>query len=116
MKKIEYNIKVDNYSHPEMMYKTIYMKRETDNVDYHIIFTINNIIKSHPAVYETNKQYILEIPKNGICKTYDNKNNVELKYNDILYDIDRFEYIDLFRIFVENDGVKPNEIKKGLLL
>lgn len=116
MKKIEYNIKIDNYSNPEMLGKTIYMKREINDIDYHIIFTINNIIKNHPAVYETNKQYILEVPKDGICRAYDSKNNVELKYNDILYDIDRFEYIDLFRSFVENDGINSYEIKKGLLL
>jgi len=116
MKKIEYNIKIDNYSNPEMIGKSIYMKRETTNIDYHIIFTINNIIKNHPAVYETNKQYILEVPKDGICKVYDNTDNIELRYNDILYEIDRFEYIDLFRSFVENDGINSYEIKKGLLM
>lgn len=116
MKKIEYNIKIDNYSNPEMIDKSIYMKRNLNNIDYHIIFKINDIIKSKPAIYNISKKYILEVPKDGICKVYDNTDNVELRYNDILYEIDRSEYIDLFKCFVENEGINSYEMKRGLLL
>ena len=116
MKKIDYNIKLDNYSNQGMIGKTIYMKRNLGDINYHYIFNIKDIINQHPAVYMTDKQYILEIPKNGLCKVYDNSVDIKLNYNDILYELDRFEYIDLFRCFVKNEGVKSNTIEKGLLL
>ena len=110
MKKIDYNIKVDNYSNEDMIGKIIYMKRNDNDNECHHIFIIKDIIGKNPSHYLTNKQYILKTDK-----VFED-DNIKLTYHDILYELDRIEYIDIFKEFVNNEGISYKDIKKGLLL
>lgn len=110
MKKLEeQNIKdtINLYKSNDMIGKKIYMKRSDKESNMYYIFSINNIINSTlPIKYELKNCFMLFVPhdQNRKVHVYENYKEIELKYNDLLYELDVNEWLETFRTFVKYDS------------
>lgn len=95
----------------------LYYIKNLSNETLYYIFMCNGIISNSPLVYSTNKCYCFSLPKNVNKKTYlyDDVKNVEILPHSDLYFITFSEFVDKFRIYIENDGEKINNINENIL-
>lgn len=95
------------YASNEMIGKKIYMKRTDKESDMYYIYSISDIINtSFPIKYELKNCFMLLVPKNQDRKVhvYEKYKDIELKYIDVLYELDYNEWLETFRVFVKYDG------------
>lgn len=106
------------YNNSVMRGKWIYLKRTTRDKDIHYIFKIQNIKQPNPLIYTTYRQYYFSKPFIGECKCFcykSNINEIEINNKDIMYELDADEWLDTFRVFVNNDNVKAQDAPDKLI-
>ena len=112
MKKIDNIIKSNSYANESLLNQHIYMKRSDNEYDRYYIYLINQIILSITPKYLLDKCYILHVPKNDNikCFTNDSLSELTVNYNDELFVLDRDEFIDTFRVFVNSEGLYRKDL------
>jgi hypothetical protein len=70
-----------------------------------------------PLEYETSRCYYFMVPKNNNCKCflYDNILKVKVPSKAILYKLSFEEFVNTFRVFIQNDKKYPNELPDKLI-
>lgn len=126
MEKIINHPKINIYGGASMINKYIFMKRDYELYKELYIYQIKDIIKNiYPVTYKCNKLNILKIYKddNKKSEVIDNICILELKNNDLLYELNINEFLEIFKVFVTCANtlikIKDNifdEIKKELIL
>ena len=112
MEKLLNIIKYNTYGMPSLIDKYVFMELHDINNDIYFIFQIKEILNATlPYKYSCNRLYVLNIPKNKKEKAYlyDNLTEIELLYNDTLFQISFTEYLNYFKSFIDiSDTTKKN--------
>lgn len=98
--------------------KWIYVKRSKKETDIHYIFKVKDVVEgSNPTEYEVEREFYFTIPLDKECKCfcYDSNDNFILDKQDVLYEMGYDEWLDTFREFVKNDGMKSSDIPAKII-
>ena len=120
MQQILNSNKQNNYISKSLINKYIYYKDERTDSYLYYIFSIKTIDPEfdYPNItYFTNKCYLLYVPKNKDCQVfvYDNYDRVNVSPNKDLYELTFSEFVNTFRIFIENHGKKANDLPDKII-
>ena len=113
MRKLERTKSVDQYIKEEFVKDNyLYYKNHTKDNDVYYIFKCKNIISNNPLVYGCSRCFVFSVPveNNRKCFVYDNYKKIELPTTADLYKLSFTEFVDTFRVFVQNDGKYPNDL------
>lgn len=118
MDKILNNPRLNIYGNDGMVNKYIFLKREEEDKYLYFILKVNKVLNNvFPIKYECLRQYVLIIYKDRKRKTtvLTDLNTLELTINDVLYQLTYDEYIALFRLFVEKQGMITSPLPNPIL-
>ena len=107
MEKILNILKYNTYGISSMINKYIFMERHDFDNDTYFIYQIKDILnEKFPIIYQCNRLYVLNIPKdkNKKAYVYDNLTELELLNNDTLFQLTFDEYLKYFKSFIELSG------------
>ena len=120
MKQLLYNNDIKNYMSSDLINKYIYYKEERRDSYLYFILNVKNIDFNeitNNIIYYTNKCYLLNVPKDLTQKAfvYDNYTKVNISNNFDLYEMSFAEFVNTFRIFINNDGKLVSELPSKLI-
>lgn len=120
MKQIINDKNHTNYISNNLIGKYIYYKEERDNEYLYFIFTIESIKPNESnklIIYNTNKCYLLYVPKNitSKCFIYDNYNQINILANNDLYEMTFSEFVNTFREFIKIDGKVVSDLPTKII-
>jgi hypothetical protein len=118
MRKLERSRTEDQYIKEERVCnKYLYYTTTTKDATLYYIFKCETIMSNSPVKYGCSRCYCFLVPKDNSCKCflYDNYKHITLPPNTNLYEVTFGEYVDTFRVFVENDGKYPSELPSKII-
>lgn len=117
MKLIKKSKHVNVYAGEGMVNKYIYMKRIDKFYELYFIYKIDEILETNPVKYFAEKCYMFAVPKDKKLQAfcYDNTTKIELLSTDELYEMTAKEWLATFRVFVENEGVRANQLPDKII-
>ena len=120
MKQLLYNNDIKKYMSSDLINKYIYYKEERRDSYLYFILNVKNIDFNeitNNIIYYTNKCYLLNVPKDLTQKAfvYDNYTKVNISNNFDLYEMSFTEFVNTFRIFINNDGKLVSELPVKLI-
>lgn len=118
MKKLERTRTEDQYiKESSVINKYLYYTTTGKESNLYYIFKCEDIISNSPVKYKCSRCYCFMVPKNDACKCflYDDYKTITLPASCSLYEITFGEYVDTFRVFVDNDGKLPNELPSKII-
>lgn len=119
MNKIFNNPKINIYGSSAMINKYIYMKRITTDMTLYHIYKIDKVINedTYNIIYESERSFVFKVPKdkNQCAYTYDDIKQIHINAYDELYELSKNEWLNTFRVFVENDGIKAKSLPDKII-
>jgi len=119
MKKLIYNKHQNEYISNELINKYMYYKYEKSDSYCYYIFSIKDIdnIQSDGITYNTNKCYLMYVPKNpnNNAFLYDTNNKVNVLFKNELYEISFSEFVNTFMVFFKYDSKPVHELPDKLI-
>lgn len=118
MRKLERTKLVDQYIKEEFVKDNyLYYKNRIKDNDVYYIFKCENIISNSPLVYGCSRCFAFSVPveNNRKCFLYDNYKRIELPPRVDLYKLSFTEFVDTFKVFVQNEGKYPNDLPDKII-
>ena len=111
---------IHNYTSNDLIDKYLYYKEERNDSNLYYIIKINSIDfdqNSQDITYLVDKCYLLYVPKNDELKAfvYDNYTKVDISKDSDLYEMSFTEFVNTFRVFVNNNGKLVSELPSKLI-
>ena len=119
MNKIINSLKHNIYASDVMVGKYIYYKSKSSDANLYYIFNIESVIPINETEikYKLKRCFLMYVPvdENRTSFLYDNYKDITIYASSELYELTFAEYVNTFRVFLQNDGKVVKELPDKLI-
>ena len=119
MNKIINSLKHNIYASDVMVGKYIYYKSKSSDANLYYIFNIESVIPINETEikYKLKRCFLMYVPvdENRTSFLYDNYKDITIYVSSELYELTFTEYVNTFRVFLQNDGKVVKELPDKLI-